>query len=92
MHPLTHVLLACADAGAYKCTIIAVVLNTGDTGTTCAELADMLSQSPYSVKYTIRAGVKAGWLRATGATRGRNNVYARTHAGQQLTNRICKSY
>ena len=88
MHQLTKTLLACADAGAYKCTIIAVVINAG-AGVTVSELADMLNQSPYSIKYTLRAGVAAGWLRTTGEIRRRAKVYTRTFAGNQLTNKIC---
>ena len=90
MHTLTRTLLACADAGAYKCTIIAVLINAGD-GVTVSELADMLSSSPYSVKYTLRSGVAAGWLRETGEMRRRAKVYARTNAGNQLANKICES-
>ena len=91
MHQLTKTLLALADTGAYRCTVIAVVLNTGASGVTVTELADMLSQSPYSIKHTLRAGVKAGWLRTTGEVRKTAKVYTRTNAGNQLAQKLCES-
>lgn len=90
MHQLTNALLVCADAGAYRCTVIAVVLNAAD-GITVRELADMLERSSYSIKFTLRAGVTAGWLRETGEFRRRAKVYTRTFAGNQLVEKLCKS-